>query len=290
MPEGDTIFRAARALHQTLAGRTVTHFESVFARIVRTDDELTIRGRTIERVDARGKHLLIWFSGDVVLRTHLRMHGVWHLYPRGARWRRPHSEMRIVIRTPEYEAVAFNVPVAELTRGRDLEESPAVRTLGPCRPGAHRQCRRGLDARRHRVHAATVAGSVRLREAGEGDRQRANRLRWPRAERRADADEMGRDRPRSDDALRGRDQNRPLEVIFYSPVVLSPDDGNPPRSGTGAHPLHGLGREIDDAYAFQPVFALGNSSVVSEQINVIDLHRRVVRNKFFPIRLARLFN
>jgi len=131
MPEGDTIFRAARALHQTLAGRTVTHFESVFARIVRTDDELTIRGRTIERVDARGKHLLIWFSGDVVLRTHLRMHGVWHLYPRGARWRRPHSEMRIVIRTPEYEAVAFNVPVAELTRGRDLEESPAVRTLGP---------------------------------------------------------------------------------------------------------------------------------------------------------------
>jgi hypothetical protein len=67
----------------------------------------------------------------------------------------------------------------------------AVRTLGPCRPGARRQCRRGLDARRHRVHAVTVAGSVRLREAGEGDRQRANRLRWPRAEGRADADPNG---------------------------------------------------------------------------------------------------
>ena len=131
MPEGDTIFRAARTLHESLAGREVTHFESVFSRIARTDDELTLRGRTIERVDARGKHLLIWFSGDVVLRTHMRMQGVWHLYPRGTRWRRPHSEMRIVIRTPEYEAVAFNVPVAELTRGRDLEESPAIRTLGP---------------------------------------------------------------------------------------------------------------------------------------------------------------
>src|SRR5262245_5194078 len=131
MPEGDTIFRAARTLHERLAGRTVTRFESVFSRIARADDNLTIRGRTIERVDARGKHLLIWFSGDVVLRTHLRMHGVWHIYPHGARWRRPHSDMRIVIGTPEYEAVAFNVPVAELTRGTDLERSPAVRTLGP---------------------------------------------------------------------------------------------------------------------------------------------------------------
>jgi endonuclease VIII len=131
MPEGDTIFRAARTLNETLAGRTVTRFESVFSGIARADDNLTIRGRTIERVDARGKHLLIWFSGDVVLRTHMRMHGVWHVYPHGARWRRPHSDMRIVIGTPEYEAVAFNVPVAELTRGRDLERNSVVRTLGP---------------------------------------------------------------------------------------------------------------------------------------------------------------
>src|SRR4029453_14722984 len=131
MPEGDTIFRAARTLNETLAGRTVTRVESVFPRITRADDSLGIRGRTIERVDARGKHLLIWFSGDVVLRTHMRMHGVWHLYPHGARWRRPHSDMRIVIGTPEYEAVAFNVPVAELTRGRDLERNSVVRTLGP---------------------------------------------------------------------------------------------------------------------------------------------------------------
>ena len=131
MPEGDTILRAARTLNETLAGRMVTRFESVFFRISRADHDLTVRGRTIERVDARGKHLLIWFSGDVVLRTHMRMHGVWHLYPHGARWRRPRSDMRIVIGTPEYEAVAFNVPVAELTRGRDLERNPAVQTLGP---------------------------------------------------------------------------------------------------------------------------------------------------------------
>jgi endonuclease-8 len=131
MPEGDTILRAARTLHDALAGRTVTHFVSVFSNISRANNQFTIPGRTIDRVDARGKHLLMWFSGDLVLRTHMRMHGVWHLYQRGSRWRRPQSHMRLVITTPEYEAVAFNVPVAELIRGGELERSPAVRNLGP---------------------------------------------------------------------------------------------------------------------------------------------------------------
>ena len=131
MPEGDTIFRAARTLNEALAGRTVTRFESVFASIAHQGNQFAICGRTIERVDARGKHLLMWFSGDLVLRTHMRMHGAWHLYGRGARWRRPHSDMRVVIGTPEYEAVAFNVPVAALVHASELERSSALRTLGP---------------------------------------------------------------------------------------------------------------------------------------------------------------
>ena len=131
MPEGDTIFRAARTLNGALAGHTVARFESVFSRIAHAGVALALRGRTIERVEARGKHLLIWFSGDVVLRTHMRMHGVWHLYSHGARWSRPQTDMRILIGTSDYEAVAFNVPVAELTSRRDLERDPSVRDLGP---------------------------------------------------------------------------------------------------------------------------------------------------------------
>ncbi len=131
MPEGDTIFRAARALHDALAGRTVTRFDSVFSHLTRVDHDLPLRGRTIERVDARGKHLLIWFSGDLVLRTHMRMHGSWHIYRPGERWQRPRSDMRIVIGTADYEAVAFSVPVAELTSARELERTAAVRDLGP---------------------------------------------------------------------------------------------------------------------------------------------------------------
>jgi endonuclease-8 len=131
VPEGDTIFRAARTLDRALAGRTVTRFDSVFSKLARANDDLRVAGRTVERVDARGKHLLIWFSGDLVLRTHMRMHGSWHIYRPGERWQRPRADMRIVIGTAEYEAVAFSVPVAELTSARGLERDSPVRDLGP---------------------------------------------------------------------------------------------------------------------------------------------------------------
>ena len=37
MPEGDTIHRAARALHAALAGQRVERFDSVFAHLTRVD-------------------------------------------------------------------------------------------------------------------------------------------------------------------------------------------------------------------------------------------------------------
>src|SRR6187431_1847561 len=131
MPEGDTIHRAAQTLHQALCGRTVTRFTSVFPHLTRIDDTTPLTGRTIERVEAIGKHLLMWFSGDLVLHTHMRMHGSWHIYRPGERWQRPRHEMRILIGTDEYEAVAFMVPVAEFVTSADLARHSPLRDLGP---------------------------------------------------------------------------------------------------------------------------------------------------------------
>jgi endonuclease-8 len=131
LPEGDTIHRAARTLHRALAGRTVTGFHSVFPRLTRIDDDAPLPGRVVEGVDARGKHLLIRFSGDLVLRTHMRMHGSWHIYRPGERWQRPRHEMRIIVETAEIHAVAFSVPVAELSTGGSLERTGALSDLGP---------------------------------------------------------------------------------------------------------------------------------------------------------------
>jgi len=131
LPEGDTIFRAARTLHEALAGKVVTRFETVLPALARVDDQTPIRGRTIERVAAAGKNLIISFSGDLHLRTHMRMNGSWHLYPLGQRWQRPRRDMRVVVATADFEAVAFNVPVAELHTGASLTRNEDLRHLGP---------------------------------------------------------------------------------------------------------------------------------------------------------------
>ncbi len=131
MPEGDTIFRAARTLHQVLAGQVVTRFESVFPALTRVADDHPIVGRTIESVVARGKHLLIVFSGDLVLRTHMRMNGSWHIYPVGTPWQRPARDMRIVVGSVDAVAVAFTVPVAEFLDTRDLARHRELTALGP---------------------------------------------------------------------------------------------------------------------------------------------------------------
>jgi endonuclease-8 len=73
----------------------------------------------------------MWFAGDLVLRTHMRMHGSWHIYRPGERWQRPHRDMRIVIETPAMHAVAFTVPVAEFVTSRDLANHDIVAELGP---------------------------------------------------------------------------------------------------------------------------------------------------------------
>ena len=131
MPEGDTIFRAARTLHRALAGKSVAAFESALPALNRVHDDAPMTGRTIERVTAVGKHLLMHFSGNLVLRTHMRMNGSWHIYRQGERWQRSRRDMRIRIATDEFEAVGFNIPVAEFTSSLTLTRHRELRTLGP---------------------------------------------------------------------------------------------------------------------------------------------------------------
>jgi endonuclease-8 len=131
MPEGDTIFRAARTLQRALAGKTVVRFESMIPALDRIHDDAPITGRTIEQVHASGKHLLMHFSGDLVLRTHMRMNGSWHIYRPGETWQRPRRDMRVLIATADFEAVGFNVPVAEFIRDRDIARHEELRRLGP---------------------------------------------------------------------------------------------------------------------------------------------------------------
>jgi endonuclease-8 len=131
MPEGDSIFRAARSMHRVLAGHVVTRFETAYAHLDRVNVDTPITGRTIERIESAGKHHLIVFSGDLILRTHMRMNGSWHLYRHGERWWRGPQAMRVRIDTADWVAVAFDVPVAEFVTPKELASTDPVARLGP---------------------------------------------------------------------------------------------------------------------------------------------------------------
>jgi endonuclease-8 len=131
MPEGDTIFRAARTLHRALTGKKVVRFESVYPALNRINEDRPLLGRMVDSVTSRGKHLLMAFSGDLVLHTHMRMNGSWHVYRTGERWQRPIRDMRVLVAAPDIIAVGFNIPVAELLSPRDLARHPQLSRLGP---------------------------------------------------------------------------------------------------------------------------------------------------------------
>jgi endonuclease-8 len=162
MPEGDTIFRSARALHQALAGRTINLFETAYAPLASVNDQNPVAGRTVEQVESRGKWLLIHFSGDLILTTHMLMSGSWHIYRVGERWKRTRSHMRIVLGTAEMVAVAFDVPVARFHNARTLERFAGVAGLGPDLLG--KQFATDEAAAKLRDHGDEEVGNVLLNQ------------------------------------------------------------------------------------------------------------------------------
>ena len=122
MPEGDSLHRAARRI-QALVGDEVAA-EAPHPRGAAVAS--LVDGRRLLAARAVGKNLLLEFEGDVVVRSHLRMHGRWSVVPAGSRrvgrpW--------LVLRGREQEAVLWNGPVLELDRGR----RPAARAGHPHR-------------------------------------------------------------------------------------------------------------------------------------------------------------
>jgi endonuclease-8 len=126
MPEGDTIYRSARTLHRALAVKTITGFRSAYPLLTRFHDNTPLTGQTVEKVESRGKWVLMHFSGGGILVTHMLMNGSWHIYRPGERWKQPGGNMRIVIENSDYHAIGFSVPVAEMHTARSLERDPRI--------------------------------------------------------------------------------------------------------------------------------------------------------------------
>lgn len=133
MPEGDTIHRTAVVLRRVLAGQLVTGFEIDHPKVSAMARDDVIVGSTVTKVESNGKHLFIHFGTrhEVVLHTHMKMSGVWHVYRPGERWWEPEAEARVVIRAENVVAVCFHPPICELLTAGELGLHPVVGALGP---------------------------------------------------------------------------------------------------------------------------------------------------------------
>jgi endonuclease-8 len=148
MPEGDTITKLASRLDERLAGRTLVRTDFRVPSLATVD----LSGHSMERVEARGKHLLMRVSSGDTIHSHLKMDGEWQTVPSGRRPRGPWHEIRALLETDRWTAVGSRLgildiwPTADEPRhlaylgpdvlGRDWDAAEAVRrlTADPSRP------------------------------------------------------------------------------------------------------------------------------------------------------------
>lgn len=128
MPEGDTVWYAARRLDEALAGHALTRTDFRVPRLATAD----LTGRRTLEAAPRGKHLLIRVEGGVTIHSHLGMEGAWRVSTpeRPARGGGgPSHQIRAVLATASATATGYRLPLLELLRTD--EESGALGHLGP---------------------------------------------------------------------------------------------------------------------------------------------------------------
>lgn len=127
MAEGDTIHRAAQRIGAALAGEVLAvaapNPRGRASGVERLD------GRTLDQVEARGKHLLLHF-GDAVLHSHLGMNGSWRIASRGASLDKLASSAWVVLAGEEQQAAQFGGPTLRVLSSAQLRRDPVLSRLG----------------------------------------------------------------------------------------------------------------------------------------------------------------
>lgn len=82
-------------------------------------------------VEALGKHMILHFDRDLLLRVHLGMKGSWHRYKPGAKWKRARSTAAVVLETDVRVLVCFNAIDVEVIPQPQRRWHRQLTNLGP---------------------------------------------------------------------------------------------------------------------------------------------------------------
>lgn len=131
MPEGDTVWLAARRMDAAFAGTVLTAADLRVPELAGTD----LTGLRVQEVRSRGKHMLTRLENGTTLHTHFRMDGTWRIDRTGTRWRGgPAHQVRVVLENASWRALGFRLH--DLALVRTAAEDALVGHLGPDLLGA----------------------------------------------------------------------------------------------------------------------------------------------------------
>jgi len=127
MPEGDTVWRTARRLHDALVGERLVVADLRWPSCA----EIVLVGARTTEVVARGKHLLHRLDSGTTIHSHLRMDGQWRVARTGADsagWLR-RDDLRAALGTADWTALGLRLGMLDVVPTQ--REGDLVGHLGP---------------------------------------------------------------------------------------------------------------------------------------------------------------
>ncbi|QHT45041.1 endonuclease VIII [Bacillus sp. SB49] len=128
MPEGPEIRRAADQVEKALMDREVIDVSFAFEQLKPYEEVL--RGAGVQRVDTKGKAMLIRFDNGYTIYSHNQLYGKWMIrnaynYPKTNR------QLRLAIHNEKKSALLYSASDIEVLRDEEVPAHPFIAKVGP---------------------------------------------------------------------------------------------------------------------------------------------------------------
>ena len=128
MPEGPEIHRAADRIRNALEGKPLRNVNFEFQPILGMEHHF--EHSTIEKVEARGKALLI-YGPHRVLYAHNQLYGRWMVNKKGRKLPESRRSLRLIFESDSHVVRLFSATDVCLLEHHEVDQHPYIAKLGP---------------------------------------------------------------------------------------------------------------------------------------------------------------
>ena len=128
MPEGPEIHRAADKIRKALEGKVIENIEITLPKYEGRESDFL--GKTVNKVEARGKALLIHFD-NFVMYSHNQLYGRWTVNLRTTEAKKWNRSLRVALTTDKHTCRLWSATDILLMEPWELSGHPYLAKLGP---------------------------------------------------------------------------------------------------------------------------------------------------------------